>query len=560
MKDFFHSQETARRKTGQLIFLFTLAVILIVVCVYVITSGIFFLTISFDLDSVETLNIWDAERFVIISLPALLLILGGSLYKVNQLGSGGYRVAEMMGGRLVASGTREPEEKKLLNVVEEMAIASGVPVPGVYVMDKEGGINAFAAGCNIEDSVICVTKGSLSLLSRDELQGVIAHEFSHILNGDTSINISLMGWLHGILVISLIGEGLLRGVRWSRGRGSMPFAVLGIALYILGYLGVFFGKLIKSAVSRQREYLADASAVQFTRNPSGLAGVLKKIWGLVKGSVISHPRVSEASHMYFCSGLQESWFAMMATHPPLVDRILKLDPHFDGVFPKVQPLSVAAEEVVRHVKPVPRPKTVVLPVITGAAAMAILETVGAPVKEHTELVRRLFGELPEAVRNAARDSLGACALIYVLLLGKNEKIREEQQDMIKSSETPGIAAETEKLAGYLPWIEPRMRLPLVDLAIPALRSLSARQYSEFKDNINRLIEADQKLSLFEYVLRHVLVRNLDAHFLKPGKKVVQIYSARGAARECSYVLSMLAHLGQRSVFWVNWIKCLPHWL
>lgn len=545
MKDFFENQETARRKTGQLIFFFVLAIILIVICVYMAVTGIYILTFSFELDPLAAIPFWDPGRLVLIAIITLLVILGGSLYKINSLRDGGCRVAEMLGGRLIPPGTDRPEERRLLNVVEEMSIASGVPVPDVYVMDNEGGINAFAAGFNIEDSVICVTKGSLSLLNRDELQGVIAHEFSHVFNGDASINISLLSWLHGILLLSLIGEGILRGMGRLRSRGSMPVAVLGIALYVLGYIGLFFGRLIKSAVSRQREYLADASAVQYTRNPSALAAVLKKIGGLIKGSHILHPRVSEASHMYFCNGLNDSLFAIMDTHPPLINRILRLDPHFDGVFPEVHPLPAAGEPAAREYKPALQPAAEVLPVITGAAAMSILETVGAPMREHMELVRNMLDGLPGSIRDAVRDPSGACALIYVLLLDRSGEIREKQMDLLRSSVTPDVAAETEKLAEYLPSLASRVRLPLADMAIPSLRSLSEKQYDAFRENFNMLIDADEQVSLLEHVLRYLVFRNLDARFIKSRRKTVQIYSVRGVTAECSYVLSMLAHTGQR---------------
>jgi Zn-dependent protease with chaperone function len=543
MKDFFDRQEAARKRTSYLFFLFVFAVVLIVVGVYMAISSLSLLSFEYYSDPDSISQFWKLSRFLFVSFCVLTVILSGSLYKIWELKGGGYRLAEMLGGKRIYPATDTPDERRLLNVVEEMAIASGIPVPAVYVMEKEGGINAFAAGYGIDDAVISVTKGSIALLSREELQGVIAHEFSHIFNGDTSINIRLLGWLHGILLISLIGEGVLRKTGRVRVRGSIPVAGAALALYIIGYIGVFIGKLIKSAVSRQREYLADASAVQFTRNPSGLAGALKKIGGLTSGSLISHPQVSEASHMYFGNGVGESWFSIMTTHPPLLDRILQLEPSFDGRYTKIEALRMPVQKPYQPDKPAPKPADHISKVMTGAAAMAILSTIGAPMKEHAEISRELISRLPESLRDAIRDPFGSCALIYALLLDQDTVIRKKQLLILRDSGPVDIVSEVEKLAKHSNQLTRRGRLPLLDMAIPSLRALSPDQYAIFKANVNSLADADEKLSLFESILRYILFRHLDACFLKPKKKVAQIYSTRGVAWECSCVLSVLARSG-----------------
>src|SRR5690606_28971990 len=261
---------------------------------------------------------------------------------------GGSVVAGLLGGLPVNPATDDPDERRLVNVVEEMAIASGVPVPAIYVLPGEESINAFAAGYGVHDAAVAVTRGALKHLTRDELQGVIAHEFSHILNGDMRLNIRLIGLLHGLLLLALIGRVLLRSGGRSRGRrkekgGSVQVALIGLGLVLLGYIGVFFGKLIKAAASRQREYLADAAAVQFTRNPEGIAGALKKIGALGAGSRIVHPRAEELSHLYFASGLRSSFAGLFATHPPLVERIRRIDPSFSGDFEGVFEAAAARE-------------------------------------------------------------------------------------------------------------------------------------------------------------------------------------------------------------------------
>ncbi len=541
MKDFFERQEVARKKTALLIGLFFLAIVLIVLAVYVVLNGLYFVFLVYNARHVVHFDFWDPTRFVVICLIVVAGIVGGTLYKINKLKGGGYRVAMLLGGRRVTRNTKDLNEKKFLNVVEEMAIASGVPVPVAYVMDNESGINAFAAGYGIEDAVVCVTRGCITLLNREELQAVVAHEFSHIFNADTAMNIRLMGWLHGILVISLSGQGLLRSLRYVRGRGWLGIALLGSVLYVLGYIGLFFGKIIKSAVSRQREFLADASAVQFTRNPHGLAGALKKIGGITFGPVLAHPRAAEASHMFICDGLGGNVFGFMATHPPLVDRIRRLEPRFNGVFPKVKAMPAAEEKP----KTAPLRRRAVGGIVTGAMAVAILDSIGAPMEEHAQAARSLLEEVPEPVRTATQEPAGARALIYVMLLDKDEEVRKRQIDILKEFTTPDAFAEADTIACYLPSIPPRLRLPLVDLSVPALKTLTKEEYERFKDVIKRLTEADGKISLFEFVLGRVLIRHLDALFVKPKKKITQIYGLRGVAPECSQVLSALARAAQK---------------
>jgi Zn-dependent protease with chaperone function len=541
MKDFFGNQERARTKTAQLICLFVLSIAIIIVSVYLVATGIYFIATKTYLENKPSVALWDFTRFFLVFVGTLLVILGGTLYKIHELKAGGARIARMLGGRLIARNTTVPEEKKLFHVVEEIAIASGVPVPELYVMDREAAINAFAAGFGMEDAVISVTRGTLVLMDRDELQGVIAHEFSHILNSDTLINIQLMGWLHGILVISLIGEAMFRGLEHSRGRGTLYIAVVGVSLYVLGSIGLFFGNAIKGAISRQREYLADAAAVQFTRNPEGLAGALKKIGGLRTGSSLIHPRVSEASHMYFSAGTPGLW---MATHPPLVQRIKRLDPHFMGVYPKVQPLVLVDPSPPKSDQ-VKKPVERIHPFITGAAAMAILETVGAPMKAHAETARGLIDELPRPIRDLTMDPLKARVLIYGMLMDPNEVVRDAQLTALKELEPVEVISETQQALKFRDAVLPRARLPLLDLAMPALRSLSKEQYDVFKKSVKTLVSIDNKLSYFEYILSKLVIRRLNASFGKVQRKTTQIYGLQGVARECSVLLSMLARIGNR---------------
>ncbi|HHH89125.1 MAG TPA: heat-shock protein HtpX, partial [Aliiroseovarius sp.] len=294
--DFFQHQDQARRQTALLVLFFSLAVISLVVLTNLLVMFLFGFIDSQTLNSPDLggafLARFDWQTFFGIGAVVIAVILLGSLYKIHSLSRGGDAVAEMLGGQRIVDGSGDLDRQKVLNVVEEMAIASGTPVPPVYLIDEDG-INAFAAGFSPGDAVIGVTRGCIRQLNREQLQGVIAHEFSHILNGDMRLNIRLMGILHGILILGLIGYFLLRGgshrhyyQRSSRNSGSGAILGLGLGLVVIGYTGTFFGNLIKAAVSRQREFLADASAVQFTRSNQGIAGALKRIGGSVAGSRI----------------------------------------------------------------------------------------------------------------------------------------------------------------------------------------------------------------------------------------------------------------------------------
>jgi Zn-dependent protease with chaperone function len=340
--DFFANQDKARKHTKVLVVYFVIAVACIIASVYLASLLIFYGTQYQQQPGNPTpeLVLWDPKIFLYATLGTLGVVIIGSLYKTVELAKGGSAVAESLGGRLISPSPTNPDERKLWNVIEEMAIASGVPVPKIYVLDEDEGINAFAAGHAPVDAAIGVTHGCMTLLNRDELQGVIGHEFSHLLNGDMRLNLRLMGVIFGILCLAVIGRVLL----YSRSRRDKnPLMLLGLALIIIGAIGTFFGRLIQAAISRQRESLADASSVQFTRNPAGLSGALQKIGGV--GSLIESPHAGEANHIFFSDGLGKPFFQMMDTHPPLAERIRAIDPSWDGKFKHINGLqSLKADE------------------------------------------------------------------------------------------------------------------------------------------------------------------------------------------------------------------------
>ena len=492
--DFFEKQELARRRTKWLVVYFLLAVLGIIAALHFGFCAIF----GPAYDDWELLGATAAGVVVSVGI--------GSLVKIVQLAKGGKAVAEMLGGSPVDPATTDPSERRLRNVVEEMSLASGVPVPSIYILEEDS-INAFAAGWGTTDAAIGVTRGCIENLTRDELQGVVAHEFSHILNGDMRLNIRLMGLLNGILFLAVLGGVLVRIAASSprsrssdnKNSGSIVALLLGAGavLYLVGWIGVFFSKLIQAAVSRQREFLADASAVQFTRSPHGIAGALAKIGNLT--SRLRHPRAQEASHMFFGNGLAESWFNLFATHPPIKERIAQIAPDLE--------LSESTP-----------------PPLPGNASL--------------DAAASMLSSLPEVSIEASHSIKSGCALVFALLIANNDQalqnldpaMRGEVLEMIKRS---GPLSSAQKLA-------------LVDLSISALRGMSREDYQNFRATVKKLVEADGQIHLFEYTLQKLLVRHLDAFFEKPGRGRVQFKSLVPLLPDAGILLSALANADEAS--------------
>lgn len=499
--DFFGRQDAARRNTKWLLLYYPIAVVLITANVYLVCAFVW----SRD-------SLWNPELFGYVAGGTLFLIFAATLVKMNELRGDGGTVAMMLGGTPLDPNTRDLDERKVLNVVEEMAIASGTPVPEVWLLREEPGINAFAAGHDINDAAIGVTRGAMKLLSRDELQGVMAHEFSHILNADVRLNVRVLGLLHGILIIALIGRILMR----TRGRKN-PLPFVGFAFFVIGSVGFFFGKLIKSAVSRQREYLADSAAVQFTRNPLGLAGALKKIGGVAHGSKMISARAEEASHFFFANGVSGFWAGLMSTHPPLGKRIRLLDPAFDGKYPAVAVERTTSPALAQRVH-----------------AQSFLHHAGSPTPQHLAYATEFREQLPPELYEAAHEPMDAMPLIFALLLSPDSKVRTIQLQQLQNH-----ADATRRLAESIDPLPVTFRLPLVSLALPALKRLSPAQYQEFARTLEMLVNCDKEIDLFEYTLKKIVSR----HFEPAQARTVQYYSLRPLLPDCTVLMSALAHLG-----------------
>lgn len=561
--DFFAYQDSARRRSGLLVLLFTLAVALTIAAIYAAVA--FIMSYGASGGARAAVGWWNSELALIVTTAVLLIVGGGSLYKIAALRGGGESVARMLGARRVSPRTTDPDERKYLNIVEEMAIASGIPTPPAYVLDNERGINAFAAGYSTDAAVVCVTEGALRRLTRDELQGVVAHEFSHIFNADMRLNIRIIGVLHGLLLIALIGHILLRSVRFSgRGRRSKDgrvaavIVLVGLTFLIVGSIGVFFGRLIQAAVSRQREFLADASAVQFTRNPAGLAGALKKIAMPAIGSAVDHDASAEMSHMFFANCLRGGLFNLFSTHPPIEERIRRLDPSYHlaaasgpaaisavaATAPAVSGLAVATPSAppadVTPPSTPPRP-----PPLPTAAPEQILAGYAAPWNAHLDAVRALLASLPEKVRDAAREPAGAQGLVCALLLDRDRsEVRRAQLKRLRSTAGAGFAAAVEQLATALADVPEGFRLAVIDLCRSTLRELPDDDFEAFLQDVEALIQADARVSLFELAARRLLRRLRGAERRAGGGALPHLKSAAGLGAEISCLLSALAYAGQ----------------
>jgi len=506
--NFFDAQDQARRATKWLVVVYVVATLLIVAGVTVI--------VGFALGAFSN-NAFGGDGpgkvLITVAIATTLFILGASLYKTSVLSSGGGRVATELGGTLIPADVNDPLRRRLRNIVEEMAIASGVPVPEIYVLEEENGINAFAAGFAPGDAAIAVTRGTLELLDRDELQGVIAHEFSHILNGDMRLNIRMMGVLFGILALTLIGRLIMRSgfhlnLLRRRNRGTPAILIIGLGLTILGGIGMFFARMIKAAVSRQREFLADASAVQFTRQSAGIANALKKIGGFSASSYLKAADPEEISHMLFGSGSRI--FGLFATHPPLTERIKALDPGFsEQDYPQVDALrdsgrllNSATESVTAGFSAAASSeRTAILP-------ESIAASVGRPAARHIEYARQLRQSIPDLLNDAARATQHAYLLTLALILDRSGQHVERQMALIEERMGRDRTNLVRSYYAELKESGEEIRLPLLEILFPTLKLRPAAQLEFLIELASRLIQIDGKVDLYEFCFYRIMTTSL----------------------------------------------------
>ncbi|MDG2055519.1 MAG: M48 family metallopeptidase [Phycisphaerales bacterium] len=544
--NFFAAQAKAKKKTGRLVILFGIAVGLIIAILYVI--GALILGEHGD-DKTWTFVWWQPGVLLGVGLFTLVVVGGGSFYKLAELSQGGDVVARSLGGKQLDPSTRNTDERRVLNVVEEMAIASGIPVPPVYLIDDPT-INAFAAGYHPKDAVIGVTSGCVQQLNREELQGVMAHEFSHIFNGDMRLSIRLMGVIYGLLVLGLFGLLLVRtvgyGMMFSRrsnnkdsGQAALAIIGVGIVLMVLGFIGTFFGRVIQAAVSRQREYLADATAVQYTRNPNGIGGALRKIGGL-KAKTTFDARASEMNHMFFTQAMS----SMFSTHPPIADRISRIE----GIPASAVPTSSAGD---------------VSSVMDSSAAAGFaggdgqsslkrsqihqaVEGIGSIDMAHINLAHEIIEAINPVLRDAAHEPFDAQVIVFCLLLSTDKKIRAIQYEMLEAAfDKQAIRMTVDRLEKSVAQLDERLRLPLLDLAIPSLCTMSPPQHQHFRETVSKLIRADQSVSRFEWAVHVVLARHLDQRIIGGRASTKATHALKRHHADAVVVLATLAYLGAR---------------
>jgi len=561
--DFFAEQDRARRNLRRLVVLFSLAVLVLILLVNALLTAFLWLGSDYNIYAGGSglqgyLATFTWERFVSVGVAVAATVGLVSLVRWIQLSAGGSHIAESMGGRRVLPQSEDFQEKRCLNIVEELALAANMPVPALYVLPNERGINAFAAGLTTADAVVAVTRGGLLQLSRDELQGVVGHEFSHILNGDMRLGIRLAALLKGITFIGDVGHFLLRAGVYGVGRSrrnerGAALPVVGLGLLVVGWLGALAASTIKAAISRQKEYLADASAVQFTRSNRGIADALKVIGGFLPGSLVHAARAPEMGHIFFGEVRHSLWDGF-ATHPPLEQRIRRLDPAWNGEFiarPEVRDAPLSPGNVEAGVG---REALVAASIATTAAALTGSAAAGqraepGPATRNGDLDGATgqgatrAAQLPESLQRAVHDPLGAMAAALGLLVVRNPGQREAALAVIREHGARGEDGAVLDLLPQLEVLPTGQRFPLMALAMPALRSMSTPQYRQFKSTLLAVVRSDRRTDLFEWCLFQLLRHYLDPEYLQVRSSRPRHAHLAKVRAPLRIVLSVLAHQG-----------------
>ena len=600
--NFFEHQEQAERKTFRLVISYLLGLFLTFLAIHAVVTGVVILatdeirgtndsqsrsygsaasdgnrfgdgdagsyTQGYDLGEAFVQQYLNPELILIDLTLVILIIGGGTLYKTSQLRRmDGDGIAQMYGGVRVQQRGASWKEKRLLNIVEEMAIASGIHVPNVYVLRNESGINAFAAGYSEPTSAVAVTQGALDYLSRDELEGVIAHEFSHILHHDTRLNMRLIGILFGLEMIAIIGYVILRstpnvtvsrsGVE-GKGRIGVLILLIGLGLLVIGLLGQLFANIIRAAVSRQREFLADASAVQYTRNPEGITGALKKIGSRV-GARVTNSKAVEGSHLFFGNIFDGSFLSgIFNSHPDLTERIRRIDPKFDGRYPETIGRQVNPEAP----EPEPAPKAdsgenlkKVLDRAMGefgrhafgagsaAVVSAILGAAGNVTREKIAVAKALLENIPPAVEEKINDRFGATAALLAVLLDSAPQRREQELAYLRENLSIDVLENIGTIAKELEGVTDAVKIPIVQKAFPHLRTMPKTDYLRLREIILTLMKSDGQIDLLEFTIAGFVINDLDLYFRLVPAPVETLEEPEQIADPFFRVASMLAYAG-----------------
>ncbi|UZE97433.1 M48 family metallopeptidase [Alkalimarinus alittae] len=570
--NFFDHQETARKKSLLLVFLFLIAVALIVA----ITNLACYLILSVTDSPPIALQEWLSSRLSLSISGALLFTIAlGTIHQFLNLSKGGRAVANMANGRKVDISTQDTLEQRYINLVEEMSIASGTMMPELYIMDKEHSINAFVAGYEPTECVLVITKGALETLSRDELQGIIGHEFSHILNGDMRINIRLIAVLAGILLIGQIGQYLMhapfnRSNSYSarRNKNDVALFFIGITLIAIGYTGLFFGRVIKAAISRQREFLADAASVQFTRNPEGIAGALYKILDTQEGSQLRFTRHAEdINHCCFSESIKLHFSGLLASHPPLKERISTIDTSYLVRFKArkhaaqkqptryqatslEQPATHATSQQALHADPVQSASSSIVGFSQGqstareqsfrVSAAALERTTGTVRPAHIDYAKALLSEIPDEIKHLTRTSEGAIMLLLSLMLNETAKKTQEKAiaNLSKRAQQNLRSSNYKNIKPLIEAIRLDHRLPIIETSIGSLRKLTQSHRLQLIDDLSTIANTDAKITFFEFALLTLAKQQLAPNH---GHKIKSKYhSFNDVGNEVALILSLFA--------------------
>ncbi len=514
--DFFGQQKLAKARTRRLVVLLAVSLLFLSFALYLVLTSFFAPWIVPHvgdglLDNQMELEfrfVWNPQLFMLVLGSVVGLVTCASLYKYASLSKGGRSVATSLGGRQIIAAAGDPLERKLINVVEEMAIASGIAMPTIFVLDDDAGINAFAAGYSPNEAVVGVTRGTIEKLSRDELQGVIAHEFSHILNGDMRLNLRLIALVHGLIFLSLIGHFIVRHfntrtqMRSSKNNPAAAILFIGVALWIMGSLGVLCSRLIKSSISRQREFLADAAAVQFTRNPSGIASALKKILFGSAGDSLSSPRKEEVSHFLFSNSPSNFFDRALATHPPLPVRIARIEPNFKITEAVAARYASDAGDDLSETSQFSSASST-------AAPHTVIESIGNIDGANIESARRAIAAFPPVIETMLRHPQTTETLVIAFSISNESGVKLKQMEYLQKQGRAGSVLEICSTVNHL---DPALRLPIVQVALGTLKEMPLESAKRFLTVLRDLCGIDDHISFFEFALLMVVRTTLQRRF------------------------------------------------
>ncbi|GDY04040.1 Zn-dependent protease [Phycisphaerae bacterium] len=574
--NFFEQQDQARRRTTWLVVLFLLSI----ACVALSFYGLALFVIvpqAQDRGAKGSEIWWNPQIFMEITGAVCLIIFLGAGVQRLRLGGTGKSVAEALGGQPLQGATDNADEQKLRDVVDEMAIASGMPVPPIYIL-QEDAINAFAAGKNPQDAVLGFTRGAITQLNRDELQGVTGHEFSHVAHKDTRLNLRIACVVSGVMLIALIGRVMLQvagriataprmsSKKDDRGGAALAFLAIGLGLLVVGGVGAFFGRLLQAAVSRQREFLADASAVQYSRNPAGIASALRKIGGL-PFTPIQSPAASGLNHFFFSKSIN-SW---LSTHPPLPERIHRIEQGgfisdvvgrssdavpIDSIGVISSSGNLAAGFVGDGASRVSSDSAIQLPK-SQSDVRAATHADGRPLtrddvlkattsmlvpQESLDGARALLKKIPDAVQIAAREPLDVQAVLLLLVTDPQNENRDQVRALALNQLGESVVACWDRLASSMLKLPDEIRLVVLDLCVPTLTQLTKQQYVAFRTTLTAAMRSDSQIDLFEWMTRIVLTRRIETRFGAMSQKK-PTRSMRECSQEMRIVLGTLARAG-----------------